>query len=103
MRLLLRLTVVAVFCGFGWTVAPAQPKWMKRPIIVIARNGNLIDINTATAAQLRSLPGMGSAYVARIVAGRPYTAKNQLVTRGVLPQAVYDKVQLRIIARKITK
>jgi len=59
-----------------------------------------LDLNTATPAQLRSLPGMGDAYVRRIIGGRPYTAKNQLVTRGVLPQPAYDKISSRIVAKR---
>jgi competence protein ComEA len=62
----------------------------------------LIDINTATPSQLRSLPGMGDAYVRRIIEGRPYTAKNQLVTRGVLPQPAYEKIAPYIIAKRAT-
>jgi DNA uptake protein ComE-like DNA-binding protein len=42
----------------------------------------LLDINTATLAQLTALPGMGDAYARRVIAARPYTAKNQLVTRA---------------------
>jgi DNA uptake protein ComE-like DNA-binding protein len=60
----------------------------------------LLDINTATAAQLIALPGMGPAYADRVIAGRPYTAKNQLVTRGVLPQAAYERIKERIIAHR---
>ena len=60
---------------------------------------NPLDINTATPQQLKALPGFGDAYVRRVIAGRPYTAKNQLVTRGVLPQSAYDKVSSRIVAR----
>jgi len=63
----------------------------------------LLDINTATPAQLKALPGMGDAYVRRVIAGRPYTAKNQLVTRGILPQQVYAKFQNGIIAHRTTK
>ena len=59
----------------------------------------LLDLNTATPTQLKSLPGMGDAYVHRIIAGRPYTAKNQLLTRGVLPQSAYDKISASIIAK----
>jgi competence protein ComEA len=63
-------------------------------------NANPLDINTATADQLKSLPGVGDAYVRRIIAGRPYTAKNQLVSRGVLPQAAYDQLASQIIAKR---
>ena len=61
--------------------------------------GDPLDINTATPQQLKALPGFGDAYVRRVIAGRPYTAKNQLVTRGILPQSAYDKVSSRIVAR----
>ena len=66
----------------------------------IAASKSLLDINTATAAQLKALPGMGDEYVRRIIAGRPYTAKNQLPTRGILPQSAYEQVRDRIIAHR---
>ncbi len=59
-----------------------------------------LDLNTATAAQLRALPGMGDAYVRRVLDGRPYTAKNQLVTRGILPQSAYERIRDRIVAHR---
>ena len=62
-----------------------------------------IDINTATADQLKAIPGIGDAYSKRIIDGRPYTAKNQLVSRGILPQGVYDKIKDQIIANKPAK
>ena len=66
----------------------------------IAASKALLDINTATAAQLKALPGMGDEYVRRIIAGRPYTAKNQLTTRGILPQSAYEQVRDLIIAHR---
>jgi len=69
----------------------------------IAASKDLLDINTATAAQLKALPGMGDAYVQRIVAGRPYTAKNQLTTRGILPAAAYEQIKALIVAHRVKK
>lgn len=62
--------------------------------------GAPLDINTATPQQLKALPGFGDAYVRRVMAGRPYSAKNQLVTRGVLPQSAYDKISPIIVAHR---
>lgn len=67
----------------------------------IAASQQLLDINTATADQLKALPGMGAAYAARVIAGRPYTAKNQLATRGILPKDEYERIRELIIAHRV--
>jgi hypothetical protein len=66
----------------------------------IAIGRQLLDLNTAAPAQLRALPGMGDAYVKRIVDGRPYTAKFQLLARGILPREAYEGIKDRIIAHR---
>jgi DNA uptake protein ComE-like DNA-binding protein len=51
-------------------------------------------------AALEALPGIGKAYAAKIVGGRPYANKSQLVSKNVLPQAVYDKVKDLVVAKQ---
>ena len=83
--------------------APATPKKPQTIAEKIAANKEKMDINTAAPAQLKSLPGMGDAYVARIIAGRPYTAKNQLVQRGILPADAYAAISDLIVAHRPKK
>ncbi len=87
------------------TVASAQPFVPQRtqPAPGVQAAGELLDINTATPQQLNALPGFGPAYTRRVIAGRPYTSKNQLVTRGVLPNEAYQRVSALIIAHRLVR
>jgi len=60
----------------------------------------LIDINTATAEQLQTLDGIGDARAAAIIKGRPYTNKAQIVSKAGVPQATYDAIKDKIIAKQ---
>lgn len=62
-----------------------------------------IDINTASEAELRAIPGVGAGYASKIIAGRPYSNKSQLKSRNILPAPVYDQVKEAIIAKRVKK
>ena len=56
-----------------------------------------IDINSGSIDQLRSLPGIHYRYAEKIIAGRPYQKKQELVSRQIIPDAVFEKIKDRII------
>src|ERR1700684_1291509 len=64
-----------------------------------ARSG-LVDINHATASELKTLPGIRDAYAAAIVKNRPYKNKAQLLSKQVIPEAAYGKIKNKIIAKQ---
>ena len=93
------------FVGAQTAASPAAPA--KSAAVTRAAAGAPktapLDINTASPDQLMKLPGIGTAYTQRIVDGRPYTAKNQLQTRGILPKATYEGIADQIIAKRPAK
>ncbi|HEV7407417.1 MAG TPA: helix-hairpin-helix domain-containing protein [Bradyrhizobium sp.] len=80
-------------------MAPA-PKAAPAEKMAPAPKAELLDINSATSDQLDALPGIGKAYSAKIIAGRPYKGKDDLVNKDILPQKTYDGIKDKIIAKQ---
>ncbi len=81
--------------------APAKaPATESKMAPAAAPKVELLDINTASADQLAELPGIGKAYSAKIVAGRPYKGKDDLVNKDIVPQKTYDGIKDKIIAKQ---
>ena len=78
----------------------ATDKGTKAKTAKAAAKIKLVDINSASKAELKTLPGVGDADADKIIAGRPYLSKAQLTTRSVIPRGVYENLKTLVVARQ---
>jgi competence protein ComEA len=81
-------------------IAPASSSRMPADQKSTMSKSDKLDINSATKDQLKTLPGIGDAYSQKIIDGRPYRSKLDLIHKKIVPQATYDKIKDQIIAKQ---
>ena len=98
-RVVLTLVAVALFTSLGVAQA-AGSKPDAKTATTQAASADLLDINSCTKEPLDALPGIGTVYSQKIIDGRPYKAKTDLVRKKIVPQATYNKIKDKIVARQ---
>src|ERR1044072_4016174 len=92
---------VIVFGLWFLLTCSVVPSLLLSPAPAIAgHKGEPLDLNTATAEQLKALPGIDEVYAEKIIQGRRYARKYELVQKEILPRTTYDKIKYKIVAKQ---
>jgi competence protein ComEA len=99
-RLLLSVFTLALIAGMSSAIAASPAPQAAKKTATAAAPADLVDLNSATKEQLDALPGIGEKYSQKIIDGRPYKAKTELVKKKIIPQATYNKIKDMVIAKQ---
>ena len=97
------LTAAVLLLGGHYSIAAdtkAAPAQLSGSNAKVSDKTKLVDINAAKTAELKNLPGVGDAEASKIIAGRPYSSKADLVVRNVVDAAIYENLKTLIVARQ---
>jgi competence protein ComEA len=100
MMLLALLLSVGMTASISYANAAKQTPDPNTAMKAQSSNSKLIDINSASKDDLTALPGIGDKYSQKIIDGRPYAKKTDLVRKHIIPQATYNKIASAIIAKQ---